>query len=140
MVKKKNKTIAVVINTCFGGFGLSQEAILELYKMNAPGIKVETPKEYFGVDWEEKMADTIKRKAFYGSIIYEGKILADEYDYAHGHLRADPKLVKVVRKMKDKSWGPYAELKIVRIPADVKWEVEEYDGMEHIAECHKTWS
>ena len=34
----------------------------------------------------------------------------------------------------------YAQLKIVEIPDDVKWIVEEYDGIELIAEVHRTWS
>jgi hypothetical protein len=28
---------------------------------------------------------------------------------------------------------------VVEIPDDVNWQVEEYDGMEHIAEKHRTW-
>ncbi len=30
-------------------------------------------------------------------------------------------------------------MQIVEIPDDVDWEVMEYDGMEHIAEKHRTW-
>jgi len=31
-------------------------------------------------------------------------------------------------------------LKIVDIPDGVEWEIEEYDGMEWVAEKHRTWS
>lgn len=34
----------------------------------------------------------------------------------------------------------YSNLKIVEIPDDVDWYIEEYDGMEHVAERHRTWS
>jgi len=27
----------------------------------------------------------------------------------------------------------------VEVPDDVDWYVEEYDGLEHIAERHRTW-
>ena len=36
--------------------------------------------------------------------------------------------------------GNHANLKIVEIPGDVKWHVEEYDGNEWVAEDHRTWS
>jgi len=28
----------------------------------------------------------------------------------------------------------------VEIPDDVKWHIHEYDGLEHVAEDHRTWS
>ena len=37
------------------------------------------------------------------------------------------------------AWDKYAELKIVEIPDDVNWYVEEYDGKEHVAELHRVW-
>jgi hypothetical protein len=48
-------------------------------------------------------------------------------------------LVKVVEDLGIESFGFAANLKIVEIPDDVDWEVMEYDGMEHIAEKHRTW-
>jgi hypothetical protein len=36
--------------------------------------------------------------------------------------------------------GQFSELKIVEVPDDVNWYIEEYDGMEHVAERHRTWS
>jgi hypothetical protein len=54
--------------------------------------------------------------------------------------RNDPVLVQVVEEMGDKANGRYAKLAVVEIPDDVDYTVEEYDGMEHIAEAHRTWS
>lgn len=54
--------------------------------------------------------------------------------------RDDPDLIKVVEELGDKANGSCACLKIVEIPDGVKWEIEEYDGNEHIAESHQTWS
>lgn len=53
--------------------------------------------------------------------------------------RNDPILVQVVEEMGEESYGGYAKLKIVEIPDDVDWFIDEYDGMEHIAESHRTW-
>ena len=33
-----------------------------------------------------------------------------------------------------------AELRVIKIPDDVKWYIDEYDGMEWVAEIHRTWS
>jgi len=33
----------------------------------------------------------------------------------------------------------YSDLKVVEIPDDVNWYIEEYDGLEHVAERHRTW-
>ena len=53
--------------------------------------------------------------------------------------RNDPILVQVVEEMGEESYGGYAQLKVVEIPDDVDWFIDEYDGMEHIAESHRTW-
>ena len=70
------------------------------------------------------------------------KVLAGITDpdwYCRDIERDDPMLVQVIEE-----YGPLAndrcsELQIVGIPADVQWEIAEYDGYEHIAEKHRTW-
>lgn len=54
--------------------------------------------------------------------------------------RDDADLVAVVEQWGATANGDYARLKVVEIPADVKWQIEEYDGMEYIVEVHRTWS
>ena len=55
--------------------------------------------------------------------------------------RDDPTLVEIVEKLGDDANDKYSKLKIVEIPDDVKcWEIVEYDGWEHIAECHRKFS
>jgi len=53
--------------------------------------------------------------------------------------RADPKLIQVVEELGDKANGSCAKLEIVEIPDGVDWQIEEYDGNEHVAEKHRTW-
>jgi len=91
--------IKIVINTCFGGFGLSEEAEAE-YK---------------------------KRKG-----------ITDPDWYYWDIDRTCPVLVSMVEA--GKVDGTYAELKVVEIPDDVNWFIHEYDGIEHVAERHRTWS
>jgi len=54
--------------------------------------------------------------------------------------RDDEHLIAVVELMGHKANGGYAELKIVDVPDEVNWYVEEYDGREWVAERHQTWS
>ena len=53
--------------------------------------------------------------------------------------RDDPVLIQVVEELGEEAEDRYADLKIVEIPEDVDWYIEEYDGMEHVAERHRTW-
>lgn len=90
----------VVINACFGGFGLSKEA-RALYAQRK------------GLEPEDVSVYDIPR---------------DDYD-----------LIAVVEQMGKKVNSDFAALKVVEIPADVEWQIEEYDGAEHVAEVHRTW-
>jgi len=48
-------------------------------------------------------------------------------------------LVRVVEELGDDANGRFAELKVVDIPDNVEWQIDEYDGTEWVAEKHKTW-
>jgi hypothetical protein len=63
-------------------------------------------------------------------------------DYFHsGDIeRNDPLLVEIVEKLGENANGKYAKLKVVTIPDDVKWQIEEYDGLEWVAERHRMWT
>ena len=61
--------------------------------------------------------------------------IESEYDIE----RDDPKLVAVVESMGDKATGRDSNLKIVEIPDDVQYFIDEYDGIECIRENHRVW-
>ena len=84
----------IVINACFGGFGLSEKAV---------------------------------------------SLLGDDYKYEWEIQRDDPELVRVVEALGTEASGECAELKVIQIPDGVDWEINEYDGNEHVAEKHRTW-
>lgn len=54
--------------------------------------------------------------------------------------RADPLLVEVVERLGRAASGTYARLKVVEIPDDVEWTIHDYDGLEWVAEKHRTWN
>ena len=152
----------IVINTCYGGFGLSNIACkryLELkgkkayffthdfsnYSLdnlipttvdsNEMFVLVYTipnPMEYLRKDkpWHT-MTDKEKEKnnARYDKVSFNTNDLR----------RDDPILIKVIEELGTKANTKYSELKIISIPNNVKWEIEEYDGQEWVSEKHKIW-
>jgi hypothetical protein len=112
----------IVINTDYGGFGLSDQAFEEYLKLSGVEYTTQEPEE---------------PSAFHGINFYdkEGKYLS-YYDVK----RNDPKLVQVVEQLGEKSWGNFANLKVVDIPDGVTWELHEYDGIECVREIHRVWS
>lgn len=137
----------LVINRCFGGFGLSPLATKEY--ANAQGRKC-----YFftmardangKTDFDKLESATLKEaEASLFWMAYDVPNLigeSDEHYIKHGCDidRADPKLIEIVERLGDKANTPTSSLKIVEIPDGVEYTIEEYDGMEHIAEAHRTW-
>ena len=53
--------------------------------------------------------------------------------------RDDEHLIAVVEQLGEKANTRFSELKIVEIPDNVNWYIEEYDGLEWVAERHRTW-
>jgi hypothetical protein len=90
----------IVINSDWGGFGLSGAALDE-YKSRAG---VTDPNFYY---WD------IPREC--------------------------PHLVAMIEEQGTAINGDYSSLKIVEVPDDVNWYIEEYDGREWVAERHRTW-
>lgn len=91
----------IVINRCFGGFSLSNQAS-EMY--------------------------------------CAAKNISTDNFFDRDVSRNDPILVEIIEKLGTAADGRYSELKVVDIPDDVDWVVEEYDGMEYVAERHRVWS
>jgi hypothetical protein len=115
----------VVINTIYGGFGLSDQA-MKLF-LEKKKIKYTVDPRPSGDSFFYTQPTTSSEVE--NQMIWEGDINRD-----------DPILVQVVEELKDRANGQHANLKVVEIPDDIEWYVEEYDGAEHVAEVHRTWS
>jgi hypothetical protein len=59
--------------------------------------------------------------------------------YDRDYARDDPVLVAVVRELGADADTRFAKLKIVEVPYGVEWTIEEYDGVEWVAEKHRKW-
>lgn len=111
----------IVINQCFGGFGLSAHAMIAYLKKKEIKIKIESDKQ--------------GNSSFYHDNSKEEK----EYIWDIDIERNDPALVEVIEELGEKANGKYSDLKIVEIPDNVEWHIAEYDGREHVAQNHQTW-
>ena len=65
--------------------------------------------------------------------------ITDPNFYSRNIPRDDAHLIAVVELMGTEANNRFSELKIVEIPDDVNWYIEEYDGCEWVAERHRTW-
>lgn len=72
---------------------------------------------------------------------YKGILGITDGDYypSVDATRDCPVLVALVEEMGERANSCYSQLVVVEIPDDVDWYIEEYDGMEWIAEVHRTW-
>jgi hypothetical protein len=119
----------VAINRCFGGFGISNIAFEKLLERKGIAFnKVPAKYPIRGNDSDYYRVDADP----------DGEDYISEYDIFDN--RADPDLIAVIEELGKDSWGWASELAIVEIPDDVKWHIHEYDGLEHVAEDHRTWS
>jgi hypothetical protein len=137
----------VVVNRCFGGFGLSDAGIRLYAKLKGLTLYPEKDDKFsFTTYWtvppedrqaepsqEEWLSWTPERRQEHLRIEKEQEISAREIP------RDDPALVETVETLGASASDTFAQLVVVEIPADVKWQIEEYDGREHIAEAHRTW-
>ena len=105
---------SVVINDCYGGFRLSEEAIKLYGELKGLNLK--------------KIGD--KYGEYYINGIENDKNLFDDRDIK----RDDPCLVETVLILKKRVNGICSDLKLVEIPKEVSFSIEEYDGLETVVE------
>lgn len=143
-------TVKVVINGSYGGFGLSPEGMVRYYEIKGKPLWVEADDKYSSLGivhyWLVPTEERIEsREDDFHTLSFDERKAYNEA-YARQCVterefeRDDPVLVQVVEELGSKASGRHASLKIVDIPDDVKWHIHEYDGLEHVAEDHRTWS
>lgn len=134
----------IVINGCFGGFSLSEAAVLAYAARKGISIWIEKGTRSWGNTYWTVPNPPKRPENFYDLSIEERQAYNDAYRAASFNdreiARNDPDLVAVVEELGRAASGSLASLYVVEIPDDVDWEIEEYDGVEHVAEKHRTWS
>jgi len=136
----------IVINKCYGGFGVSHKGIMRWAELKGITLYPFT---------EEKLHDFSNQKyipyiegseiPFFGvyyatkPLTSEGKYEEDSWFWYRDIERNDPCLVQVVEEMGDEASGYLSALKIVEVPDGIEWEIDDYDGMESVQEVHQSW-
>lgn len=146
----ENEMTKVVINACHGGFSLSTEAMVRYYEIIGKPLWVEVDKRYSSLGivhyWLVPPEDRLENREdeWHEMTMEERKAYNEAYSRQcvteRDFERDDPVLVQVVEELGTKANGRHASLKVVEIPDDVEWQIEEYDGAEWVAEKHRTWS
>lgn len=136
----------IAVNKCWGGFGLSHKAIMRYAKL--AGLKlypfINTRDKDGRINFHKFTPYTGQKNVFcihYATkpLNSDGKYEDDTYWSYREIERNDPMLIQVIEEMGEEANGDYANLVIIEIPDDVKWEIDEYDGQESIHEVHRSW-
>lgn len=137
----------VILNKCYGGFGVSKEAY-ELYAkkkgvtlywyerdLNNRGYK-----KLYRNDFEDVLFKNAITKDF-GDVVLKpdddfwGSILTLNCD-----SRTDPTLIEIVEELgSERASDSYSELVVVDIPDDLDYVIDDYDGIETLHQKVQIW-
>lgn len=138
----------IVINSCFGGFRLSEKAVEAI--MNKKGFNCfkyrQTKYSLRDGNNEYVKCEAYPKRPFLttyyctrdlGDVVNN---LPDEAIFEEYFLeRNDADLVSAVEELGYQADARFSRLKVVEIPDNVEWEIHNYDGLESIHEKHRSW-
>jgi hypothetical protein len=125
----------IVYNACYGGFGLSHEAIMRYAEIKGITLYVSAeasgyssyylcpPEEYVRIRDEESFNHVSPERFERSNALYFS---------VRNIERNDPALAQVVEELGDKANGSYAALRIIELPAGTLYRIDEYDGIESV--------
>ena len=137
----------VVVNRCYGGFGLSDKACeMVMRRKGLDCFRYKQTKYNFQDGANEytryEKFDNNDLFVHYQTVDLGEKVdkLPNETYWWHGKLeRDDADLIAVVEELGKEANGRFSALEVVEIPDGVNWEIDDYDGMETIEEVHRSW-
>lgn len=109
----------IIINQSFGSFGFSYGALKKWLSRQEPGL-------------------------YYLSTM-PGYLVSNIYEYDthkevhHKSLRTDPYMIELVEEDPYNASGPFAKLKVIEIPDDIEYYVQDNGGLEIVQEAHRSW-
>ncbi len=125
----------IVYNACYGGFSLSDEAIMRYAEIK--GIKLYSSVSKFGLtnyylctpdEYERILAGENSKPVGPGRYARSNELYFSDRDID----RTDPVLAQVVEELGDRANGSHAKLRIEELPAGTLYRIDEYDGIESV--------
>jgi hypothetical protein len=113
----------VAINVCEGGFSLSDWAFEKLIDL---GWQVtDNPNEE-----SDLLACHCPTREY---------CLSPKWETKKKELRTHPDIITVIEELQHDAETEFSKLKVIEIPDDINWVIEDCDGNEWVSEEHKTW-
>lgn len=127
----------IILNKCYGGFDVSKEAYMLYAKKKGLNLYIYESEFKYGKFIYKKTNDTsIMNDYFIKDMGNNVEISDKDYKknllYLNEKYRQDPTLIEVVEELKDKASGRFGDLKVVEIPDNCYYKIDEYDGVETI--------
>ena len=130
----------IAINRCWGGFSISPLAQKRLAELEGKEC------HFFDVSSEGgkpkyKLLTIEEANGNFCPLAYSSLEIQDSSTYLESRpeKRDCPNLIKVIEELGDAANGECAKIKIVEIPDDVDYEINDYDGQESVSEIHRSW-
>jgi hypothetical protein len=135
-----SKMIKIVYNACYGGFGLSNEAVMRYAEIK--GITLYSEKTSFLTHYYLCPPEDFNRirKEEAANPVGPGRYTRSNAMYfdVSSIERTDPALVQVVEELGEAASDQCAKLCIKELPAGTLYRIDEYDGVESI-KTHSTY-
>lgn len=155
----------IVVNKCYGGFSLSPKAVKRLAELQGKPCYF----FFYDYKTKKYKPTTIKKLSEPHSVSFlwsaytvpnPDEIINSQKNWHKMSLkerqknnnnlekisldnrplnRTNPLLIQVIEELGDEANGDFAELRIIEIPDNIEWEIDEYDGIEHVNEKHRSW-
>ncbi|KGL43026.1 hypothetical protein EP56_08530 [Listeriaceae bacterium FSL A5-0209] len=137
----------LVVNRCYGGYGLSSKAILRVLELKGETVfaYVQTDKNLEREAENLKAIDKDYKEGFWDKIYYfrepldlceNGDISFDELRYKNEidvyFDREDKDLVQIVEELDAEASTNLSELEVLEIPDNHEYYIDDYDGVERI--------
>jgi hypothetical protein len=126
----------IVYNACYGGFSLSDAAIMRYAEIKGITLYPHAEKRYGFISYylcppEEWMRINNEE---YNSPLGPGPFDRSNalYFSVTAIERTDPALVQAVEDLGDAANGDWAELRITEVRAGTRYRIDEYDGLESV--------
>ena len=135
----------VILNKCYGGFDVSKEAYMLYAKKKGLTLYL-YESEFINKKFIYKKInndDSIFRHYFTKDMGDNIEINNEDYEkyclYLRDEHREDPILIEVIEELGEKANGRFGNLKIVEIPDDLDYVIDEYDGIETLHQRVQEW-